>query len=204
MSDNYGGSGGFAGKYSAAEPAHPSREAEIAAHGPTLPEAQRKIADDYGHGWLAGHSRVEQLEAENASLLTQLQQALALTLDLVIEELDRVVMPRDAWVEMRARLDVLRALSPTGADEGARNLLAQLQQAQQERDAAQKAMSYTSEQAHLEWTRAEKAEAALQQAREALKVLMEYCRHSPICSTIGGYEYHCTCGLDAALKAVRW
>jgi hypothetical protein len=39
--------------------------------------------------------------------------ALAAQLDLVIEELDRVVMPRDAWVEMRARLDMLRALYPT-------------------------------------------------------------------------------------------
>jgi hypothetical protein len=120
-------------------PVTPSREAEIAAHGPTLPESQRQIAQDYGHGWLAGHSKVEQLESENASILAQLQQARALTLDLVIEELDRVVMPRDVWVEMRARLDMLRALSPTPASD-------YMQQVQ----------------------RAEQAEAALQQAREAL------------------------------------
>ena len=93
--------------------------------------------------------------------------ALAAQLDLVIEELDRVVMPRDAWVEMRARLDVLRALSPTSD---------YMQQVQ----------------------RAEQAEAALHQAREALK---KYGVHVYGCSVRRLENIPCTCGLDAAVGA---
>jgi hypothetical protein len=76
----------------------PSRETEIAARLERLPSL--KMVD------------VAHLRDDCRYLLAHLQQARALTLDLVIEELDHVVMPRDVWVEMRARLDVLRALSP--------------------------------------------------------------------------------------------
>ena len=50
-------------------------------------------------------------------------------------------------------------------------LRAQLTAAQQERDAAQKAMSYASNQAHLEWTRAEKAEALCRSHAEEVERL---------------------------------
>lgn len=49
-------------------------------------------------------------------------------------------------------------------------------QAEQERDAAQKAMSYASNQAHLEWTRAEKSEAektALRSSVASLRAALE-------------------------------
>lgn len=48
-------------------------------------------------------------------------------------------------------------------------LHARAESAEQARDAAQKAMSYVSEQAHLEWTRAEAAESALHTDTERLR-----------------------------------
>ena len=59
--------------------------------------------------------------------------------------------------------------------ESVATLTADLVQARQERDAAQKAMSYTSEQAHLEWTRANKAEGELAEALQARDAALKGC-----------------------------
>ena len=66
------------------------------------------------------------------------------------------------------------ALRISERDQRIARLESTLRAAQQERDAAQKAMSYCSNQAHLEWTRANKAEGDLKSAQQdALRAAAE-------------------------------
>lgn len=97
----------------------------------------------------------------------------------LVEQVRALTAARDEAQQLRERAEadaddaIAQQLAAVKRADAAEAQLAErtreLDEARSERDAAQKAISYASEQAHLEWTRAEKAEAALAPLRAVVE-----------------------------------